>query len=153
VLYAFACMLVLYFTFGCFHYACLHFPPLSRLSARLRALVDPFVANWCATFTRAFICSSMCASPSRGLSFAVRNFILASSLSLGLCACALLCLVIDSLELCDRSVFYFVGLIGAPGRLDICFFWDTFVFVFKLLLSPLSFGGFFPSGTFYASAI
>jgi hypothetical protein len=37
--------------------------------------------------------------------FAFRNFILAYSLSLALCACALVCLVIDLLEFCDRSVF------------------------------------------------
>jgi hypothetical protein len=67
--------------------------------------------------------------------------------------CALVCLLIDLLEFCNRSVFYFVDLAGAPGRLDIYSFSDTFIYVSKLLLSPLSFGGFVPSGTFYASAI
>jgi hypothetical protein len=63
------------------------------------------------------------------------------------------CLLIESLELCDRSVFYFVDLVRAPSRLDIRSFWNTFVYVFKLLLSPLSFGGFIPSGTYYTSVI
>jgi hypothetical protein len=65
----------------------------------------------------------------------------------------LVCLLIDSLEFCYRSVFYFVDLVGAPVRLDIHSFLDTFVYVSKLLLSPLSFGGFVPFGTLYASAI
>jgi hypothetical protein len=45
VLCAFAHMFVLYFTFGCFHYACLRFLPSSGFSASLCALVDPFIAN------------------------------------------------------------------------------------------------------------
>jgi hypothetical protein len=67
--------------------------------------------------------------------------------------CALVCLLIDSLQLCDAFIFYFVDLVGAPGLLGIHSFWDTFVYFSKLLLSPLSFGGFVLSGTFYTSVI
>jgi hypothetical protein len=95
----------------------------------------------------------VCTPPSHGHSFVFRNFILIYSLSLGLCACALVCLLIVSLEFCDRFVFYFINLVGAPGRLDIRSFWSTFIYVYKFLLSPLSFGGFIPYGTFYASVI
>jgi hypothetical protein len=66
---------------------------------------------------------------------------------------ALVCLLIDSLEFCDRSVFYFVDLVRAPSRSNIRSFWDTFIYISELLLSPLSFGGFVPSKTFYASMI
>jgi hypothetical protein len=45
VLHTFARVFVLYFTFSGLHYACLHFPPSSGHSARLRALVDLFIAN------------------------------------------------------------------------------------------------------------
>jgi hypothetical protein len=45
MLCTFARMFVLYFTFSCLHYVCLHFPPSSGFSARLRALVDLFIAN------------------------------------------------------------------------------------------------------------
>jgi hypothetical protein len=55
---------------------------------RLHALVDPFIANWCATLTQAFICSSMCASPLRRLSFALGKFILIYFVILGtVCVC------------------------------------------------------------------
>jgi hypothetical protein len=66
---------------------------------------------------------------------------------------ALVCLLIDMLEFCDTSVFYFIDLVGAPGHMDIHSFWDTFIFVSKLLLSPLSSGGFVLFGTFYTSTI
>jgi hypothetical protein len=101
----------------------------------------------------AFVCSSVFVPPLRKLLFALRNFILIYSLSFRLCVCALECLLIDSLEFYDGSIFYFVDLVGAPGQLDIRSFWGTFIYVSKLLLSPLFFGGFVPFGTFYASAI
>jgi hypothetical protein len=53
----------------------------------------------------------------------------------------------------DKSIFYFVDLVKSPGYLDIYSFWNTFIYVSKLLLSSLFFGGFIPSGTFYASMI
>jgi hypothetical protein len=43
----------------------------------------------CIAFMRAFIYSSTCASPSRGLYFTFENSILNYSLSLGLCVCVL----------------------------------------------------------------
>jgi hypothetical protein len=45
VLCAFTCMFVLYFTFRCLQYVCLHFLSSSGFSARLRALVDPFIVS------------------------------------------------------------------------------------------------------------
>jgi hypothetical protein len=95
----------------------------------------------------------MCAPPSCELSFAFGNFILVYLLSLRLCTCALVRLLIDSLEFCDRSIFYFICLVEASGRLDIRSFWDTFIYVSKHFLSLLSFAGFVPSRTFYASVI
>jgi hypothetical protein len=65
--------------------------------AHLQVLVNMFITNQCAAFARAFI----------------------YSLSFEPCACVLACLFIESLELCDRFIFYFVDIVGAPGRLDI----------------------------------
>jgi hypothetical protein len=34
-------------------------------------------------------------------------------------ACVMVCLLIELLEFCDGFIFYFIDLVGAPGRLDI----------------------------------
>jgi hypothetical protein len=136
VLY-FTCMFVLCFTFRCLHYVCLRFPPSSEFSTRLHVLVDPFIVKLMSHLHPGFLLRS-------GTSYSFIHYPW---------DCALVCLLIESLEFYDRSVFYFINLVGAPGHLDIHSFWNTFVYVSKLFLSPLSFGGFGPSKKIYASAI
>jgi hypothetical protein len=94
-----SCTFMFCFTFTCFCRACLCSPPSSGFSARLRVLIDPFIANWCTAFGQYFAYSSMCTPPSRGLSFihqrvgclhagfrfTSKNSILNYLLSLGLC--------------------------------------------------------------------
>jgi hypothetical protein len=73
MLCTFACMFVFCFTFGYFHHVCLCSPPLSGFSTRLRALINPFTTIWCAAFTRAFVCTLVCAPPLRGLPLCIRG--------------------------------------------------------------------------------
>jgi hypothetical protein len=123
---------------------------------------------------QAFVCSSVCVPPLRGLLFAVGNFILIYSLYLGLCVCALVCLVIDSLAFCDRTLFIssilpvplavwifipsrtisfmFPNFCLAPCLLGASFLLEHFTLP-RINLSPKSFRGFIPSRTLYASAI
>jgi hypothetical protein len=137
MLCAFTCMFVLFFTFRCLHYVCLRFPPSSGFSTRLHVLVDPFIMKLMSHLHPGFLLHS-------GTSYSFIHYPW---------DCAQVCLLIESLEFYDRSIFYFINLVGAPGHLYIRSFWNTFVYVSKLFLSPLSFGGFRPSKKIYASAI
>jgi hypothetical protein len=74
-----------------------------------------------------------------GFYFAFEDTILIYSLSFRLCVCALTCLFIESLGFRYIFIFCFIDLVTASSHVDFHLFWNAFVCVSPLLLSPLPF--------------
>jgi hypothetical protein len=139
-------MFVLHLTFSCLCYAFVCFLPSSGFSAHLHALVVVLIASSCATFARAFICSSVCVPPLRRLSLAFGNFIPVYSLSLS-----------EPLAVCIFIPFRILWLMFPNYCLAPCLFGASFLsehFMLPLFyLSHKSLRGSVSSRTFYVSTI